>query len=76
MCVCVCVTRLSSLCNSTPTKLYMTVAILTSVTTIGYYALNSCSSLISISIPNTVTSIGRATFNFCTSMKTVITYLQ
>ena len=42
-----------------------------SVTSIGDYALSSCSSLTSITIPNSVTSIGERAFLFCHSLTSV-----
>ena len=42
-----------------------------SVTTIGYEAFYSCSSLTSVSIGNSVTSIGDSAFEFCSSLTSV-----
>ena len=42
-----------------------------SVTKIGSYALQGCSSLTSVTIPNSVTSIGYYAFQGCSSLKTV-----
>ncbi|MCR4736917.1 MAG: leucine-rich repeat protein, partial [Bacteroidales bacterium] len=42
-----------------------------SVTSIGDYAFDYCSSLTSITIPNTVTSIGDYAFNYCTSLTSI-----
>ena len=42
-----------------------------SVTSIGNYAFNSCSSLTDVTIPNSVTSIGGYAFNSCSSLTDV-----
>jgi hypothetical protein len=42
-----------------------------SVTSIGDYAFNSCTSLSSITIPNSVTSIGDGAFQLCTSLTSI-----
>ena len=42
-----------------------------SVTSIGYSAFRSCSSLTSVEIPNSVTSIGDAAFESCSSLTSV-----
>ncbi|MBR4029671.1 MAG: leucine-rich repeat protein [Alistipes sp.] len=42
-----------------------------SVTTIGGYAFDDCSSLTSITIPNSVTTIGEGTFSGCSSLTSV-----
>ena len=42
-----------------------------SVTTIGEWAFNYCTSLASVNIPNSVTTIGEATFENCTSLASV-----
>jgi len=42
-----------------------------SVTSIGSYAFQNCSSLTSITIPNSVTSIGYGAFNKCSSLTSV-----
>ena len=46
-------------------------AIPNSVTSIDYYAFNSCTSLTSITIPNSVTSIGGSAFDGCTSLASI-----
>ena len=42
------------------------------VTSIGDYAFDSCSDLISITIPNSITSIGNYAFSGCSSLASVI----
>ena len=42
-----------------------------SVTSIGNYAFENCTSLTSVTIPNSVTSIGSYAFRYCTSMTSV-----
>ena len=42
-----------------------------SVTSIGYYAFQDCSSLTSITIPSSVTSIGGSAFSGCTSLTSI-----
>ena len=42
-----------------------------SVTSIGEYAFEDCSSLTSITIPNSVTSIGGGAFDGCSSLKSI-----
>ena len=46
-------------------------AIPNSVTSIDYYAFNSCTSLTSITIPNSVTGIGGSAFYGCTSLASI-----
>lgn len=41
------------------------------VTTIGYFAFSSCSTLTSITIPNSVTTIGNYAFCWCSSLTSV-----
>ncbi|MDE5887606.1 MAG: leucine-rich repeat domain-containing protein, partial [Muribaculaceae bacterium] len=41
------------------------------LTSIGNYAFDGCSSLTSITIPNTVTSIGDFAFNCCRSLTSI-----
>lgn len=42
-----------------------------SVTSIGSYAFNECSDLISVTIPNSVTSIGNSAFRNCTNIRSL-----
>ena len=42
-----------------------------SVTTIGNYAFNRCSSLTDVAIPDSITSIGSQAFGYCTSLTSV-----
>ena len=50
----------------------ISVAIGTSVTSIGLRAFGDCSGLISITIPNSVTSIGNYAFYGCTNLTSII----
>ena len=43
-----------------------------SVTVIGEYAFDECTSLVSVIIPTSVKTIGAATFGSCTSLVSVI----
>ena len=52
-------------------ELITNLVIPNSVTVIGNYTFNSCSSLTSIIIPDTVTSIGVGAFSSCTSLTSV-----
>jgi BspA type Leucine rich repeat region (6 copies) len=47
------------------------VAIPNSVTSIGYFAFDHCTSLTSVTIPNSVTYIGDYAFDSCTSLRSV-----
>ncbi len=47
------------------------ITIPNSVTTIGNYAFEDCSSLTSVTIPNSVTSIGKRAFRDCSSLTSV-----
>lgn len=48
---------------------YMTsITLPASITTIGDYAFNNCTSLTSINLPNSITSIGESAFNQCRSL--------
>ncbi len=42
-----------------------------SVTTIGEWAFNYCTSLASVNIPNSVTTIGESAFSYCSSLASV-----
>ena len=48
-----------------------TVVIKDSVTSIGWYAFEGCTSLTSITIPDSVTSIGSYAFQYCTSLTSI-----
>ena len=48
------------------------VTISNSVTSIGSYAFDGCSSLTSVVIPNSVTSIGSGAFDGCSSLTSVV----
>ena len=48
-----------------------TVAIPSTVTTIGNYAVNGCSDLTNITIPNSVTTIGSFAFGLCTGLTSI-----
>ena len=48
------------------------IAIPSSVTSIGDYSFFGCSSLTSIAIPSSVTSIGDYAFNSCSSLTSVV----
>ena len=53
-------------------KLGKDITIPGSVTIIGNWAFNGCSSLRSITIPDSVTSIGKETFEGCSSLKSIL----
>ena len=48
-----------------------TVVIKEGVTSIGSYAFDQCSNLISVTIPNSVTSIGKAAFDDCSGLTSI-----
>ena len=52
-------------------KVITKVVIQSGVTTIGKYAFNGCSGLISVEIPNSVTSIGVNAFTSCSGLTSV-----
>ena len=54
-----------------PAKVDTSYAIPVGVTTIGEYAFEGCSGLVSINIPNGVTTIGESAFEGCASLATL-----
>lgn len=48
-----------------------TVEISSGITSIGGYAFNVCTNLVSVTIPDSVTSIGGYAFNACSSLSSI-----
>lgn len=61
--------KLKSLINRSITE--ATADMFEGLTTIGSFAFNSCTSLVSVEIPNSVTSIGSFAFGRCTSLTSI-----